>query len=522
MFSSPGQDNPLAELQLRDYLAIGRRRKWWIIFAWAAVLITTTVAVLHLPNVYHSETTILVDPQQVPSTYVASTVATSVMDRLSTIRQEILSPTRLKLLVDRLGLYGELVSQGKEQEIVAKLQKSITVDVVDAGGQKLSAFRIGYSGREAAETARVANELAATVITENLKARQQQFLGTADFLDNELQDTKKQLETKEADLGRMKATFIMDLPESKQFHLEALSNLRNQLRASQDKVNAAQQQKIYLQSLLASSNPAVDLDADGGATSSPEQVQIEKLETQLSTLQARYGAGHPDVRKTQAELNDLKARVAAEQKVELPADPPKKVVHRTVRNPVVEAEIAKLDQEIDDLTKVQPQLEEQINFHSSKLEQEPIFEERIAGLMRDYDTLRLHYNSLLDKKLSAEMATELDERQKGERFVILDTAEVPLVPAGPNRPLLILVGFLGGLLCGAGLAMVAELADQSVRNEREAAQILQKGVLAGIPFVATKRQTRRRRLLIAGALATTVICSTGLGFVISHFAERFL
>jgi hypothetical protein len=88
--------------------------------------------------------------------------------------------------------------------------------------------------------------------------------------------------------------------------------------------------------------------------------------------------------------------------------------------------------------------------------------------------------------------------------------------------LLILVGFLGGLLCGAGLATVAELADQSVRNEREAAQILQKGVLAGIPFVATKRQTRRRRVLIAGALATTVMCSTGLGFVISHFAERLL
>jgi len=134
----------------------------------------------------------------------------------------------------------------------------------------------------------------------------------------------------------------------------------------------------------------------------------------------------------------------------------------------------------------------------------------------------LHYNSLLDKKLSAEMATELDERQKGERFVILDTAQVPVQPSGPNRPLLILVGFLGGLLCGIGLAMVAELADQSVRNEREAAQILQKGVLAGIPFVATKRQVRRSRLLIAGALATTVMCSTGLGFVISHLAERFL
>ena len=102
--------NSLAELGLGDYVEIARRRKWWIILTATAFTVTTIVAVLRLPNVYHSETTILVDPQQVPSSYVTSTVSTSVMDRLSTIRQEILSPTRLKLLVDRLDLDHDLRS----------------------------------------------------------------------------------------------------------------------------------------------------------------------------------------------------------------------------------------------------------------------------------------------------------------------------------------------------------------------------------------------------------------------------
>lgn len=518
---SPWGHNPLAELRLQDYADIARRRKWWIILTAAGILVTTIVAAFRLPNVYHSETTILVDPQQVPSNYVASTVTTSVMDRLSTIRQELLSPTRLKELVKRLDLYRDFVKQGKEEQLVAKLQRSITIEVVDAGGQRLSAFKIGYTGRTAAESAQVANELAATVISENLKAREQQFSGTAEFLDSELQDTKKQLETTEAELGRIKSTYIMDLPESKQFHLEALSTLRNQLRVSQDKVAAAQQQKVYLQSLLVSSSPAVDLDANGGTSSSPEQAQMDKLETQLATLRARYGPGHPDVRKTQVQLNQLKAKIAAEQASEA-AESTSKAAPRTLKNPVVEAEIAKLDQQIADETKTQPQLAEQINFHSSKLEQEPIFEQKIGGLMRDYDTLRAHYNTLLDKKLSAEMATELDERQKGERFVILDTAQVPSAPTGPHRAMLIFAGLFGGLLGGLGLAMAVEFADQSVRTERDAARILKKGVLAEIPYVATDQHLRTARLRIAGAFAITLVCATGLGFIISHYAERFL
>jgi succinoglycan biosynthesis transport protein ExoP len=520
--SSSQVSNLLAELRLRDYLDIGRRRKGCIILTVTAFLVTTAVAVVRLPNVYRSETTILVDPQQVPSNFVASTVTTSVMDRLSAIRQEIMSPTRLMVLINRLGIYDQLRNQGKEGEIVAKMQRSITIEVVDSGGQKMSAFRIGYAARTPIEAATVATELAATVIKENLTAREQQFSGTADFLDSELQETKKQLETKETELGRIKSVYIMDLPESKQFHLETLSSLRNQLRASQDKVNAAQQQKIYLQSMLVNSNPVVDLDAEDGGTNSPEQTEIGKLETTLSLLLSRYGANHPDVRKVQAQLNELTARAAAEQKDTPPHVDTPKTPRRAARNPVVEAEISKLNEEIQEQTKLQPSLEEQINFHSSKLEQEPIFEQRIAGLMRDYDTLRSHYNSLLDRKLSAEMATQLDERQRGERFVILDPAQVPSQPSAPNRPLTILAGLVVGLVCGTGLAMVVEQADPSVRNEREVTQILQKGVLAGIPFVATTRQTRRHRLLIAGALASTVIGSTGLGFVISHYAAQLM
>src|SRR5215470_2632451 len=176
-----------------------------------------------------------------------------------------MSPTRLKSMIDKLGLFPEVRGKVSDELLVSKLQKSTSVEV----GNHFSSFRIGYEGEDPKQTAVIANELAATFITENLKVRQQQFSGTAEFLDNELQDTKSKLEEREHQLQSVKASNVMDLPESKGFHLEALNNLRAQLAASQDHVRQAQQDKIMLQSMVSSSAPTVDLD--GGTTATPSR-----------------------------------------------------------------------------------------------------------------------------------------------------------------------------------------------------------------------------------------------------------
>src|SRR5215469_4367647 len=309
--SFPAQD-ALKDLSLRDCLNIARRRKWWIVLTALGLGISATVVASQLPNIYKSQTTILVDPQKVPDNYVASTVTSTVADRLATLTQQIMSPSLLRRIREELHLYPEV--QGNDDRVVKMMQKSISIDVLNSG-RPISAFQVSFTSQNPEVAARVTNELAAAVIRENLKVREAQVAGTAEFLDTELQDTKKQLEQKEHELAGIKAKYVMDLPESKQFHLEALSNLRMQLQASQDRVNRAQQEKVYLQSMMASSNPTVDLDAgtDGGRTS-PESVQIQKLETRLSELRTRYGPNFPDVRKVQAELDKIKAKAAQETK----------------------------------------------------------------------------------------------------------------------------------------------------------------------------------------------------------------
>ena len=517
---APTRTSDMAEFDVKHYIGIVRRRKLLIVLTTVGMFFFSVVASRGLPNLYRAETVILVDAQQIPSNYVATTVSTNVQDRLSTIQQQVMSPTRLKKMIVKLNLFPELRGKATDDELIHRIQNSTRIEVNSRG----SSFKIGYQGENPEQAAEIANDLAETFITENLKEREQQFVGTAEFLDAELQETKKNLEAREKQLQAVKTTNVMDLPESKGYHLENLNNLRTQLVSSQDRVNRAQQEKVLLQSMIAPP-PTVDLDAGGSGTpsvSSGRQKEIEKLEAKLAELRTHYGPSFPDVRKTQAELDRHRAKAAADQ-AQTPRTPVEAVTAAASskrKNPVVDAQLNKLDEEIEEQMKLQASLQQQIDFHMSKLERVPVFEQQIAGLLRDYDSLRSHYQSLLDKKLSAEMAAALEARQQGERFVILDLARVPTRPSGPNRTLIGLAGLFMGFLGGLGLSVILEILNPLVRNEEEAAHLFGRPVLGEIPLFYSQTQLRTEKVRFAiSAILTAAVCAV-LGFAVSIVSRK--
>ena len=181
----------------------------------------------------------------------------------------------------------------------------------------------------------------------------------------------------------------------------------------------------------------------------------------------------------------------------------------------MEAEVNKLDLDIEDQTKGQAKLQKQIQSQDGKLQQVAAFEEQIAELTRDYDSLRTHYSQLQEKKLSARMAGELEIESARERFKIVDAAVPPESPYGPQRTIMIIGGVFLGLLCGIGGAFLVEISDGSVRHEREVAQIFGKAVLAGIPKITSSRERAWARWRMASLTAGTAAVASAFGFVIS-------
>jgi len=511
-----GAATGLGEMTLQDYFGLVRRRKFWIIFPAVAIAIAVSVTARKLPNVYRAEAVILVQPQKVPSSYVASTVTTGMSERMSTIYQEVTSPSRLKRLIDDMGLYPELRKQHGEQEAVRTMAKAITVEQVSALGSQAAAFRVAYKGRTPAETAQVTNQITSMFIEENLKVREEQSYGTADFLEGELQKTAQELQEKGNELLQARARYGEGGSGMDLLGVQEIEGLRQQLGAAQRQITQDEKQKADLQSIAATTAPSVDLDL--GANASPEDSEVQELQNKLNTLRSRYGPKHPDVRKAEAELEQAKAKQGDNPATTATPAPAVRKVH----NPVIDAQLEQLDQDIEKESQLVTQDQQEIKSRFEKLQEVPEYQQKTASIQRDYDALQGRYRALLDKKLSAETATALESREKSERFVLLDTAQVPDQPYSPNRPMLMVGGVFLGLLVGFGVALGREVLDDSVRNEREAERILGSPVLSAVPEILNPKQLRRNTLKVCAVGVVTVAVAIGLGIELANFGVRFL
>jgi uncharacterized protein involved in exopolysaccharide biosynthesis len=416
-----------------------------------------------------------------------------------------------------MGLYPELRKQQGEQEAVREMAKAISVEQVSALGSQAAAFRVAYKGRTPAETAQVANQITAMFIQENLKVREEQSYGTADFLEGELQKTSQELQEKGNELLQARARYGEGGAGMDVLSVQEIEGLRQQLNAAQRQITQDEKQKADLQSIAAVTAPSVDLDL--GANASAEDAEVQGLQSQLNTLRSRYGPKHPDVRKVEAELEQAKAKQGGNPAAAAAAPTP---AVRKVHNPVIEAQLEQLDQDNEKQSQLVTQVQEEIKARFEKLQEAPASQQKTADIQRDYDALQGRYRSLLDKKMSAETATALESREKSERFVLLDTAQVPDKPYSPNRPMLMMGGVFLGLLVGFGVALAREVLDDSVRNEREAERILGSPVLSAVPEILNPRQLRQNTLKVCAVGVVTVVVAIGLGIGLANFGVRFL
>src|SRR5215467_10136161 len=93
------------EWKLEDYLAVVQRRRWLLLIPALAGAFLGYISSLYLPKQYTSHTVILVEQPTVPDNYVKPVVSEDLNQRLASMREQILSRTRLQQLVEHFGLF---------------------------------------------------------------------------------------------------------------------------------------------------------------------------------------------------------------------------------------------------------------------------------------------------------------------------------------------------------------------------------------------------------------------------------
>jgi len=508
------------KLTWRDYRHVIIRRRWWLLGPLFAIGLLGLVVGHLWPPLYRSEALILVEQQQVPQQYVTPNVVANLQDRLESMTQQILSRTRLQRLIEQFNLYRKERTHMTLDEVIDKMRQYIHLELVQAPGRpgSLTAFRLSFEGESPQTAQRVTNELTALFIEENLQARAQQSAGTTSFLENQLEEARQNLSQQERQLREFKARSLGELPEQSQANLEILGVLQSQLHASSNELGRAKQQKTYLESLQSLHQAPQAQSQSGQSGSAPAQApagrKVRELRRELVELEAKYTPQHPDVVRLREEIARLESPSASSDRQQASDDAAlaesggaetQNSIEVESRLKAVAVEIQDRTQEIDDLRK-------QIAAYQSHLNSTPLREQQLAELTRNYDNSHDYYQSLFQKKLQSELATNLEKRQQGEQFRLIDPPTLPQKPAEPNRTQITLVGWLLGLFAGVGLMALREVTDESLRSQEELFALSKLPLLASLPVLhspAVQQRERWHRVLEAATITTAFLISVG-------------
>src|SRR5881409_3503687 len=511
---------------LDGLLAVWSRRKWLAILAFVFPMSAAASLLAFLPNIYRSTATVLVDRQQVPETFVQPTVTSALETRLHTISQEILSRSRLDALINRFGLYADQRKRVPSEEVIERMRKDIQLELkgveVKGARQATVAFTISYQGSEPGTVSLVTNTLASFYIEENLKARERQATGTAEFLKVQLGETKKRLDEQEQRVSAFKRRYMGELPQQMETNLTTLERLHAQLRLNADNQTRAAERRQALSSQLAEAESLLSPAFVGpGGSVAPEtsEARLTRLKQELTRLRTQFSEKYPDVVLLAAEVTalerevaDAKSRDAAGEKPAAPQPATPYVLRLKEALSEVEAEIRILKGE-------DKRLRDGIAAYQARVENIPRREQEFKELSRDYEGTRELYQSLSKRFEEAQLAESMEQRQKGEQFRVLDPAVANPLPAAPNRFRLLVMALVASLGLAAGAVALVEKADSSFHTLDELRAFSAVPVLVSIPRIVTETDRRRRQWHMRLAASAAVV---GLVVIVSsaYFAAH--
>ena len=476
-------------LNVDDYLAILKRRGWMI--AVPAVLMPILafgVTFLIAPK-YLSQTLVLIEVQKVPDSYVKPVISSDLDSRLASMKEQIFSRSRIQPIIERYNLYANNHLSMDDRIDMARssiLIKPITSEIAHSSG--LPGFFISFEAGDPHTAQLVCGEITSLFLGENLRSREASAEGTTDFLKSQLADAKRNLDEQDAKLAEFQRQNAGKLPGQESPNFNMFTSLNAQLEASTQDLARMEQAKSYAETLFSQQVPAAPPagSAAEGAEVSPvptaaQQAELQALLAQEADLSSHYTADYPDVLAIRRKIAELRKRMA-----EAPSTAMAKKAAAPVRESAavqqMRAQLRAMDQAIQSKRKEQADIQANIHMYQERIQSSPLIEAQFKSLTRDYQTAQAFYDDLLTKMNQSKMATDLEKRQEGEQFRVMDEPNLPDAPTSPKRSVFVAGGLAAGLGLGVLLVALLEYKDTAMRSERDVWAFTKLPTLATIGY----------------------------------------
>jgi polysaccharide chain length determinant protein (PEP-CTERM system associated) len=537
--------NPEKPFNVHDYLEILIRRIWFIVIPFVLILTASVLYAFYSPKEYRAKAMILVTPQKIPEGFVKPTITSKIEDRLSSIGQEIMSRASLEKIISEFKLYQDEIKTGNLEGAVDLMKKNIEIDIKGKEGY-FSISYAGKDPRGVAMVTNKLTSLF-TEENLKFREQQAQgtseFLSTElDATKGKLDEQEKALMNfKRQFIGELPEQRDANLRVLEQLQTN-YQRVNENMRATQDRKVVIQKQLSDLELMVASLTRRGD-SRTGEASSQqsphslsaqltqplpqsqsrleaqdsqpqPQEVQLVRLKDSLKELELKYTAKHPDIILTKKMIKDLeplvekarREREAERQKAQersaqtgVSPLPPlgregarenlddridrQEIQRLSLRHQEMENQLIATNLEFERLKEEEAKVKVQIGKYRERIENTPAREQAITFLTRDYQNTKEAHASLLSKYEESRRAENLERRQKGEQFKVIEPAQIPTKPFKPDIPKILLFGLLLGLGGGLGIAFIVEQMDRSFRDASDIETTLGLKVIANIPKV---------------------------------------
>ncbi len=491
-------------IQMIDLFGLARRRGKLMAIASGAVILVTFWISMALPNLYMSSAMILVEPQSVDENLVDSGVQQSdLSDRLGLMTAEILSRARLSKIITEMDLYVDEHDDMQRFEVVDLMRSFVTVEPVlnELEVQRrnqdvnFNAFRIIFSHEDPRIAKEVTQRIANDFINANITSRTDITAKSLEFMSDEIDSLTGKLAVVEKRIAEVKAENVGSLPEeldSTQRMLQfAMGDLRDAQRAFDVAVNDAAFWKNQALTAVSMSSP--------NDMASPTN-RLRSLDIERSNLLARgFTAKHPDILRVESELVIVKAQIS---RAESDEDSPQSFAEQNAL-----AEQSRAESRANAAKEDFERLRENVSGLEARIAATPAVAEQLDAMNRLYEQLYTSYQDFGGRLQQAGVQADLERRQLGERFRILESAEIAPEPSSPNRLLLLSLGMILGLALGGGIGVLAEMTDSSLHTTNELQSALGISVLASVPRIMLEpdRVARSQRILRETLAAVGVV-----------------
>jgi uncharacterized protein involved in exopolysaccharide biosynthesis len=555
---------------LREFWHMARRRRVAMVGAALLIAVIGTAVAFLWPAVYRSKATILIEEQEIPTDLVRSTITSYADQRIETIKQQVMSRASLWRIVEQFGLYKSLRKRSPTEEVLEQFVKDIQIEVINVKvvdkrsqtpTQATIAFTLAYDGETPELAQKVTNELTSLFLGENLKTRERHAQQTTAFLKQEAENLARHIEALESKISVVKQKANGALPELTQLNMQLLNQADRELIDVDRDLRSLEERKRFLEGELATLKPntpiiaasgerifdsgerlkalraqhasasgylsadhpdiikmkqeLASLERETGAEAPGDDVpkRLEGERTRLVTLTERYGADHPDVARAKQTIAALERELT-----QLAHQPPKKPLFKP-ENPAyinIQSQLASTTASLKSLQKTKISLKSRATEMAKRVERLPEVEPEYLDLLRDRENAVRKHQEITSRLMEAQVSEGLEVQRKGERFSLIDPADLPERPERPNRPvILVLAGFLA-IVGGIGAGAAAEQLDETIRTAHQLAQVTGLAPLSLIPYLPTEsdvaRVVRRRRIAQWGGAGAIVS-----GVALSHY-----